>query len=162
MSLTYEVRTEELRPTLTAVVRGEMPAAQMSAWLPDAYAAVFDYLRRAGVPPAAPPFARLTFLGDTVAIEAGVPVLTEVAGDGRVQASSLPEGPAAITTHVGRYEDVEHALDAVTRWLAGRGLQSAGPHWEVYYTDPTTEPDSDRWRTDVVVPYRVNPSAHVG
>ena len=156
MTLTYEVRTERLRTQLTAVVRGEIPAGQMSAWLPEAYAAVFDYLSRAGVPPVAPPFARLTFLGDTVAIEAGVPVLAEVAGDGRIEPSSLPEGPAAITTHLGRYEDIEHALDAVTEWLTGRGLQPAGPHWEVYYTDPNAEPDPSRWRTDVVVPYRVD------
>ena len=154
MTRTYEVRTEQLRPTLTAVVRGEMPPGQMSAWLPEAYAAVFDYLRRAGVPPVAPPFARLTFLPDMVAIEAGVPVPAEVAGDGRVEPSSLPEGPAAITTHFGPYEDIEHALDVVTDWLTGRGLQSAGPHWEVYHTDPNAEPDPTRWRTDIIQPYR--------
>jgi effector-binding domain-containing protein len=154
MTVTYDVRIEQLRPTLTAVVRGEMPASQMPAWLREAYAAVFDCLSRAEVPPVAPPFARLTFLGDTVAIEAGVPVLAEVAGAGRVQPSSLPEGPAAITTHIGRYEDIAQAVDAVIRWLAGHGLEPAGPHWEVYYTDPNAEPDPSRWRTDVVIPYR--------
>lgn len=162
MTLTYEVRTEELRPQLTSVVRGEMPASQMAVWLSEAYATVFAYLSSAGVPPVAPPFARFTFLGDTVAVEAGVPVPVEVAGEGRVEASSLPEGPAAITTHIGRYEDLEHALDAVTAWLAGRGLEPAGPHWEVYYTDPNAEPDPSRWRTDVVVPYRVDESMRSG
>jgi effector-binding domain-containing protein len=160
MTLTYEVRAEELHRQLTAVVRGEMPAAEMSTWLPEAYAAVFGYLQSAGVAPVAPPFARFTFLADTVAIEAGVPVATEVAGDDRVEPSSLPEGPAAITTHVGRYEDLEHALDAVVGWLTERGLRPAGPHWEVYYTDPNAEPDPGRWRTEVVVPYRVGQTAH--
>jgi effector-binding domain-containing protein len=156
MTLTYEVRTEELRPQLTAVVRGEMAAGQMPVWLPEAYAAVFAYLGEAGVSPIAPPFARYTFLGGTVAIEAGVPVAAEVPGDEQVEPSSLPDGPAAVTTHVGRYEDLEQALDAVNAWLTSRGLQPAGPHWEVYWTDPNAEPDPSRWRTDVVVPYRAS------
>lgn len=161
MTLTYDVRTEELRPQFTAVVRGEMPADRMPTWLPEAYAAVFGYLGRAGITPVAPPFARYTFLGDTVAIEAGVPVAAEVAGDGQVEPSTLPEGPAAMTTHVGRYEDLEHALTAVTEWLTARGLHAAGPHWEIYWTDPNAQPDPSTWRTDVVVPYRVGePSTH--
>ena len=155
MAVTYEVRTEDLEPQVTAVVRGEMPAEQLAVWLPEAYAAVFAYLDEADVPPVAPSFARYTFLGDTVAIEAGVPVALEVPGDDRVEPSSLPDGPSAVTTHVGRYEDLDQALDAVTGWLAPRGLQPAGPHWEVYWTDPNAEPDPGRWRTDVVVPYRL-------
>jgi effector-binding domain-containing protein len=153
MTLTYDVRTEQLGRRLTAVIRGEMPAAQLPVWLPETYADVFAYLSEADVPPIGPPFARYTFLGDTVAIEAGVPVAAEVPGDGRVEPSSLPDGPAAVTTHVGRYEDLEQALDAVNGWLTAQGRRPAGPHWEVYWTDPNAEPDPSRWRTDVVVPY---------
>jgi effector-binding domain-containing protein len=154
MALTYEVRIERMRPQLTAVVRGELPAGQLSQWIADAYAVVFEHLHRAGIRPMGPPFARYTFLADTVAIEAGVPVAVELSGDGRVEPSSLPGGPAACTTHIGRYEDLEHAVGAVTGWLSRRGLQPAGPHWEIYYTDPVAEPDPSRWRTDVVLPYR--------
>ncbi len=66
ITLAYEVRSEELSAQLTVVVRGEMPAEQMPVWLPEAYATVFEYPGRAHVRPVAPPFARFTFLGDTV------------------------------------------------------------------------------------------------
>lgn len=154
MTITYEVAARHLDQQFTAVVRGEMPAHEMSIWLPEAYHAVFDYLRRAGITPLGPPFARFTFLGDTVALEAGAPVNAEVPGEGRVQPSALPAGPAAVTTHFGPYEQLDQALGAVTRWLDSRGLEAAGPHWEVYFTDPNAEPDPSRWRTEVVVPYR--------
>lgn len=152
--LTYEVRTSQLAPQLTAVVRGEMTEAQLPLWLPEAYAAVFSYLATAGVPAIAPPFARYTFQGDTVEVEAGAAVSEAVAGEGRVQPSSLPGGPAAMTTHIGSYEQLDKAVEAVTRWLGSRNLQPAGSHWEVYLTDPNAEPDPERWRTEVVVPYQ--------
>jgi effector-binding domain-containing protein len=154
MTITYEVTSRDLDLQYTAVVRGEMPAAEMAMWLPEAYHSVFEYLARAGIEPTGPPFARLTFLGETVAIEAGAPVGAEIGGDERVEPSALPDGPAAVTTHMGRYEDLENALTAINHWLRDRGLEPAAPHWEVYYTDPNAEPDQTRWRTDVVIPYR--------
>jgi effector-binding domain-containing protein len=153
-TLTYTVRDRVLAGRYTAVARGELPGAQLPGWLASAFGAVYDYLRRAGIPPTGPPFARLTFLGETVAVEAGFPVPYEVAGAPGVEPSTLPDGPAAVVTHLGRYEDMDRAYQAARDWLAERGLAPAGPHWEVYYTDPNAEPDPSRWRTDVVVPYR--------
>jgi effector-binding domain-containing protein len=154
MTITYEITHRMLAQQYTAVVRGEMPPTDMPNWLAQAYHAVDDYLRRAQVRPNGPPFARFTFLGDVVAVEAGFPVPDEIEGAGEVEPSHLPEGHAAATTHLGRYEDLTNAYAAVHRWLDEHGLVPAGPHWEVYYTDPNAEPDPSRWRTDVVVPYR--------
>lgn len=153
--LTYDVTTRALTDRCTAVVRAELPVAELPAWLVGVFRTVRDYLARAGVDPAGPPFARLAFLGTVVAAEAGFPVPHEVPGDDLVEPSTLPDGPAAVTTHMGRYEDVDKAYLACLGWLDSRNLAPAGPHWEVYHTDPDVEPDPARWRTDVVVPYRV-------
>ncbi|HEX5997467.1 MAG TPA: GyrI-like domain-containing protein [Jiangellales bacterium] len=139
----------------TAVVRGEMAPEDMAGWLSNAYHSVDEYLRRVHVSPNGPPFARYAFLQGVVAVEAGFPVPCEIARQGAVEPSTLPDGPAAVTTHFGRYEDLTMAYEAVHRWLDDHGLVPAGPHWEIYYTDPVAEPDPSRWRTDVVVPYRL-------
>jgi len=153
--LTYLVTTRVLTDRYTAVVRGEMPADELPAWLAGVFAAVGDYLDRAGVAPAGPPFARYSSLGDVVAVEAGFPVPTEVPGDGLVEPSALPDGPAAVTTHWGGYESLDTAYRACRTWLDDHGYQPAGPHWEVYHTDPASETDPAQWRTDVVVPFRI-------
>lgn len=137
--LTYAITMRELTTQPTAVVRTEVTAEDMPGWLTIAYHAVLEYLRHYGAHPAGPPFARFTFLGDTVAVEAGFPVYREIEGDGFVEPSTLPGGPAAVTTHLGRYEDLEAAYRAVREWVAAHGYQPAGPQWEVYYTDPTAE-----------------------
>jgi effector-binding domain-containing protein len=154
MIRTYEITSRELVARHTAVVRGEMPAGELAAWLAGVYLTVQEYLTGSGAEPTGPPFARYTFLRDQVAVEAGFPVAGEISGDDLVAPSMLPAGPAAVTTHVGPYEELEVAYRAVRDWLAGRGLTPAGPHWEVYLTDPNTEPDPAHWRTDLVVPYR--------
>jgi effector-binding domain-containing protein len=153
-TLSHTITQTVLTDRCTAVVRGEMPADELPAWLSTVFGTVHDYLVRDGIHAAGPPFARFTFLGDLVAVEAGFPVPREVPGEGVVEPSTLPDGPAAVTSHYGRYEDVDRAYLACRAWLDDHGYQPAGPHWEVYYTDPRREPDPARWRTDVVVPFR--------
>lgn len=153
-TLEYEVLDRVLSDRYTAVVRGELPREALPTWLAAAFGVVQDYLQHAGIPPTGPPFARFTFLGDTVAVEAGIPVPYEVAGTARVEPSALPDGHAAVTTHLGPYEDLDQAYRACHHWLQAHGHVAGGPHWEFYYTDPNAEPDPSRWRTDVVVPYR--------
>ena len=154
MTLVYDVQGRTLAHSYTAVCRGEMPAPALPAWLAGAFHAVTDYLDRTHAERAGPPFARFTFLDRVVAVEAGFPVREEIAGAGPVEPSALPDGPAAVTTHAGRYEDLDRAYVAIHDWLESHHHAAAGPHWEVYYTDPNVEPDPTRWRTDVVQPYR--------
>lgn len=153
-ALTYLVTPRTLTDRYTAVVRGEVPADELAAWLGGVYRTTAGYLDRIGVTPAGPPFARFTFLGDLVAAEAGFPVPGEIPGDGLVEPSRLPGGNAVVASHWGPYEGVEQAYRACHAWLDEHGYEPAGPHWEVYHTDPAQEPDPARWRTDVVVPYR--------
>ena len=154
MTITYDVTDRVLTDQYTAVIRDEIPRPDLPAWLRRAHRDVAGYLGRWRIEIAGPPFARFTFLGDEVAVEAGFPVPREVAGEGRVVPSRLPDGPAVVTTHYGRYEDLADAYAAARRWLATHGRAPTGVHWEIYHTDPTQEPDPARWRTDVVIPYR--------
>jgi effector-binding domain-containing protein len=154
MIMVYEIDDRVLDEQVTAVVRGEMPAAELPGWLAGVYRDVQSYLRRVGVDPAGPPFARYTFFRDVVAVEAGFPVTRLVGGEGLIVASRLPGGHAAVTTHAGAYEDLDKAYHAVEAWLEAHDRVGAGPHWEVYHTDPAAQPDPAAWRTDVVAPYR--------
>lgn len=155
MTLTYEITPKFLTYSYTAVMRAELPPDELPDWLRHVYRTVGAYLREAEIVASGPPFARFTFLGGLVAVEAGLPVGREVPGDGVVEASRLPVGPAATTVHMGPYEELDRAYEAALSWLDTIGYEQAGPHWEIYRTDPFVEPDPARWRTDVVVPYRL-------
>jgi effector-binding domain-containing protein len=154
VTLTYDILKLNLHGTCTAVVRGEMPRDELPAWLAGVITTVRDYLHRVHVARTGPPFARYTFLGDTVAVEAGFPVAREVPGDGLVEPSRLPAGTAVGMTHVGGYDALTETYLALRVWLRDHGHAPVGPHWEIYLTNPFTDPDPAHWRTDMVQPYR--------
>lgn len=153
----YDIRSEVLPGQLTAVITGTVPLAEVGRWLPIAYDEVFAALARQGIDPVGPPFARYDLLGDRFVMEAGAPIARPIASVGRVIPGSLPSGPVAITTHVGPYDRLGDAVDALTAWVVAQGSNPEGAHWEIYYSDPILEPDPASWRTDVVLPMVAEP-----
>jgi effector-binding domain-containing protein len=64
----------------------------------------------------------------------------------RVVDASTPGGPSARTIHMGPYNELPRAHDAVRRWCAANGQRMTGANWEVYgdWSDDPTQ-----LRTDV-------------
>jgi effector-binding domain-containing protein len=151
--MTYEIGTRTLPAQATAVARGSVPVEQIGAWLSETYREIATYLESVGMAPAGPPFARYTFHDAGFDVEAGFPVAKPPQPHGRMTPSSLPAGPAAVTTYYGPYDKIEAAYEAINTWLTAHGHKADGPHWEIYFTDPQAEPDPARWRTDLVAPY---------
>jgi effector-binding domain-containing protein len=151
--MTYLVESVELTAHDTAVVRGSVPETGVPGFLAEAFGAVTAFLTRWGMHPVGPPFARFEMHAGGFDVEAGMPVAVTITGDESVQPGQLPAGPAARTTHVGRYEEMGPAYDALLAWVRDRGGIPAGAPWEVYLTDPVTSPDPQTWRTEVLLPY---------
>jgi effector-binding domain-containing protein len=38
------------------------------------------------------------------------------------------------------------------RTIGDWGHEPAGPMWEVYWTDPSAEPNPSTWRTEILIP----------
>ena len=61
--------------------------------------------------------------------------------------------PAAAIWHIGPYDEMTTAYEALSYWITKQGAEADGPGWEIYYSDPQKEPPS-KWRTEIVQPYR--------
>lgn len=153
---TYEIESRHLEEQETAIECATLPVAEIGPWLGRVFAETAAYLARKGAGPAGMPFARYHPLGDgQFEIEAGFPATTPIGGEGDVEPSDLPGGLAAVTVHVGPYDAMAPAYEAVHAWVRERGGELAGDAWEVYFTDPEESPDPATWRTEVVQPYLV-------
>lgn len=149
------IKTTKLKPQPTAVIRVTTEPARIGEAFHDVLPEVLAYLERVGASAVGPPFARFFDYTDQEAdFETGFPVSEPVPGEGRVGASELPGGLAAVTTHVGPYEGLEDTHDAIGEWVLANGHDPSGPVWEVYVTDPREEPDPSKRRTEVVWPLR--------
>jgi effector-binding domain-containing protein len=139
----------------TAVEVATISVGEIPAFIGRALGEVAGYLQRKGAGPAGMPFARYHRLDDgRFEVEAGFPATTPTSGEGDVEPSELPAGPAAVMTYVGPYDAMEPAYGELLAWVRDRGGEPAGDPWEVYLTDPEAEPDPSTWRTEIVMPYR--------
>ena len=150
----YEIQTQTLAAQPTAVERTILHTGEIGPWLGRVYAEVAAAVAARHIGPAGPPFARYHRLGgDRFEVEAGFPVTAPIESGGDVRPSALPGGPAATTVHVGPYDQMEPAYQALDSWVRGHGGEPAGDAWEVYLSDPASQPDPAAWRTGVVQPY---------
>lgn len=151
----YDVHAEVRNAQVTAVARATLTVAEIGPWLGKAYAAVAGVLADQQAGPAGPPFARHHMSGEgRFEVEAGFPATRPIQGNGDVQPSELPGGQVAVTIHTGPYDAMRPAYQALVSWVAEHGGELAGDPWEVYFSDPSTEPDPATWRTQIVQPYR--------
>ena len=74
----------------------------------------------------------MLYLDDVPRVEVGVVISQPCPLTGRVAASTLPAGRAAMTIHRGSYAGLESAHTAVREWCVTNGERVSRTRWEVY------------------------------
>jgi AraC family transcriptional regulator len=144
--MTYSIAKKKLSPQPVLAIRREIKPPEIAQALSEMFPQVFHQAQRSGAVVVGPPFARYLEMGrDKWTIEAGVPV----AGP---SVDTLPGGFAAVTTHLGPYDNLPEAHVAAGQWIQSEGLIIAGAPWESYITDPANHPDPRDWKTEVFFP----------
>ncbi len=153
MALDFGTREIGAQPILGVRVTAKM--SELGQIMGPLFGEVMTHMQRNGQHPAGLPFAIYHGMdGGEVDVECGIPVVSSVPGEGRVQAGELPAGTVATVTHTGPYEGLRETWAALTGWMSSQGLVPASAPWEVYVTDPGMEPDSSKWRTEIFFPVR--------
>jgi effector-binding domain-containing protein len=146
----YEIQVKQLQRQDTAVIHATCGSADIGEVLSGIFSEVMAHIAASGVQPAGGAFGRYEPAPPGFRIEAGFTVTTPVVGGGRVEPGELPGGEAATCLHVGPYDTVSAAYEAVESWMRENGREAGGPPWEVYLTGPEVQPP----QTEVVFPLR--------
>ena len=85
----------------------------------------------------------MLYLDGVPNVEVGVLLDQPCPLTGRVVASALPAGTAAMTIHRGSFGDVGAAHDAVLAWCSVHGHQPSGVRWEIY--GPHSDDPDQQW-----------------
>jgi effector-binding domain-containing protein len=152
--MSYDIRAEALPERLTLVKRAHVAPDELGGWLHRAYQELFAYIAERDVPVTGPPFGRYAS-NDGIIVEAGIPIAAPIPVSGDLVLSSLPATDAATTCHVGPYERLLDASDALEKWIHDHGYERKGPYWEVYVSDPESSHDPETLQTVVIMPYRL-------
>jgi effector-binding domain-containing protein len=134
----------------------------LSTVIPQYTGEVFAWLGQHGIAPTGPPFIRyhIIDMARQLDVEMGVPVASEVSGEGLVQAGVLPAGRYASLV----YTDINQGVPAnrtLLQWGEAQGLvwdqwptaegDAWGARYESFLTDPNDEPDPAKWETEVAI-----------
>ena len=151
--MSLEVKIQTLAPQPVLSQRFSIAPAEMGAKLGQVLPAVLAFAGSRGIAVEGAPFSRYHTMDEgTLDLEAGLPVGDRAGGEGDIVASELPGGKVAVTWHVGPYDALGETHQALQAWAREHGHRVGSGPWEVYVTDPASEPDPSKWRTQIFLP----------
>jgi DNA gyrase inhibitor GyrI len=141
--MSVPVTLQIARPRTLAAVRREVPLGGVGAVWGEAVGKVWNFLRSQ---PGLRTDGHNIFLyhqppepGALLRCDFGVEVTRAFEPSGEVRPTETPAGEAAVAVHRGPYDRLNDAYEAIGRWMATNGRESAGYTWEIY-GDPTPDP----------------------
>ena len=143
-------------------IRKKVSMQEISTLLPPLIPELIGWLGAHQVVPWGAPFFRYLRMepNDMLDVEVGIPVSAPVLGDERVHPGAIPKGRYLTVTYTGSYAGLRSAHMALEAEAARRGAQwtestdESGPgigfRAEIYITDPTREPNPEKWQTEII------------
>ena len=126
---------------------------EMPQRMTDVYNEMLVFGARSGINMTGRPLAIYHRLDEKQAVfELGVPVDKKVAVSGRIQYKTMQGREHAVAHYFGSYDTLEDGHNAIQQWLVRYRRKVNGYPWEMYVTDPATEPDPNKWLTRIFYP----------
>lgn len=152
MSKPCELINRSVQPALA--IRTHTSVQNLPQVVGQAFGSIGQYLGRLGEHPAGPPYAAYHNMDmQNLDVELGFPVARALPGQGEIQPSELPGGPAVAYLHVGPYDQVGQAYEALTHWLQANSREATGVAYEVYFNSPA-ETAPEALQTQIFFPLR--------
>ncbi|WP_436498323.1 hypothetical protein [Actinokineospora sp. HUAS TT18] len=157
--MAYTVDLTDTRPRTVLRLPGELRFDHITDDVSDGLRHLYAAAGQAGLSPAGPP--EITYLGPvgpgrTTAVEFAFPLDHAEPGpvaDG-AEVVVQEQVKVARTEHVGPYDEIGAAHDAVARGAAAEGYEPAGPPTECYLVGPDKAWRPGLLRTEVRLPIR--------
>ncbi len=134
---TYKIEIREVPTQRVATIRERVPMATIGEAFGEGFGEVARAAEAAGVAMEGMPFAIYHEMpsSGSIDLELGIPVAGKV-DSGSVHHGTLEGGRVACTVHVGPYEGLSSAYEALTRWVQEHGERVSGPPRELYLNEP--------------------------
>ena len=118
------------------------------------YGIIGQYLGELRQQPSGAPFTAYYNMDmQDLDVEIGFPVARPLPGKGEVLAGEIPAGRYAACLHIGPYDAIETAYNALQAWLKEHGHEATGVSYEFYLNDPQQVPPQEL-QTQVLFPVK--------
>ncbi len=150
--ITIEVK--ELEAAKVLAIKATVKSDAVGAKMGEIYPRLMDCLKKSGIDMTGPPYSKYYSWdpeGETE-MEAGIPVSGPAECEEDIEYIELPPCKVVTAMHTGPYEKISPVYDAIQGYINENGMKINGAVWEVYITDPNSEPDPEKYKTQVYFP----------
>jgi effector-binding domain-containing protein len=138
----YDCRIVEVKDQPVLTIRTVTAVENLPAFFGEAYGALMQYLGELGEQPTGMPYAAYYNMDmKALDVEAGFPVARMLPGKEKIQSGKIDGGKYGITLHVGSYDSVGPAYEALADFVKQKGYEPTGIAYEYYLNDPSEDPN---------------------
>ncbi len=128
-------------------------AGSISDKLAELYKDIMVFAAISGMNQSGAPLAYYhQYTPEKVVLEAAIPVEGNLSADGRIMLKKKPAEKVVKGLFMGEYSQTEEMHISIGNYIEQANLMMTGSPYEVYITDPTTEADTTKWKTEVYYP----------
>lgn len=121
------------------------------------YSELMDFIKENRLSPQGHPFA-IYLSWDSITqfsvFDMGIAVEFTNGGQGRIRAEEIPAQKVVMADFFGPYDQTANVYYTLDKYISQGGLEIIGNPWEIYVTDPMTEPDTSKWNTQILFPVK--------
>ena len=151
MTYQCEIKDQPAQPTLS--IRTRAAAGQLTQLFGQTFGAIMQYLGELGEYPVGAPFGAYYNMDmQDLDIEIGFPVSRPLPDRGEIKSGALPAGKIAVTMHIGPYDAIGPAYEALTQFVQANGCTPSGVAYEFYFSEPDVPPE--QIQTQIVFPLK--------
>lgn len=138
----YDCRIVEVKDQPVLTIRTVTAVENLPAFFGEAYGALMRYLGELGEQPTGMPYAAYYNMDmKALDVEAGFPVARILPGKEEIQSGKIDGGKFGITLHVGSYDSVGPAYEALADFVKQKGFEPGKIAYEYYLNDPSEDPN---------------------
>jgi effector-binding domain-containing protein len=149
-----KIEVKELEASKVLAIKATVKSNEVGAKMGELYPRLMKCLNESGIEMTGPPYSKYYTWdpeGETE-MEVGIPVSGPAECEEDIEYIELPPSKVVTAMHIGPYEKIGPVYDAIQKYINENGMIIAGAVWEVYITDPNSEPDPEKYKTQVYFP----------
>ena len=147
IKLKIEHREEQFYVSIKNILKRE----EIPSLLPPLIPELFQWLKEKQIQyTGAPFFYYVKMEGEQLEVEVGIPTNSYLNGDDRVRPGTFPAGKYAVAKYIGPYNKLFAVHTDIEKWKDDNNIKFKSPKVEFYPTDPSAEPNPEKWQTVII------------
>jgi effector-binding domain-containing protein len=146
---------KEIPSRIVISIRDTASSITLASKLTDFYKKISLVIKQKKLTTVGVPFSLYhSYTPQSFDMEAGIPVNKKVVLSGNVECKEFPATKVAMASYFGPYSSTAVVYEAIEKYVKEKSLEISGGPWEEYITDPSMEPDTSKWQTDIYYPLK--------